>query len=284
MPAKTKKYGVVSSKGGVGKTTTVANLGAILADMGQRVLLVDADPQQSLSRVFGVIEQAPFGLTQLYKTANPDSCISKTEIINLDIVLNDDPSGDNGQIATFLRESVTHFQHLYVALEQLEGEYDYVIIDTQGAKGIIQESVIFASDILISPVKPQVLDSREFIFGTIELINKFQPKPGFVSITGRPLPPVRVLINMLDRSSNAAQICKHLRSEFAKTTDAQITVLDATIPDLQSYADAIGQGTPVHRHETSRRGPTPAALIVMKELVHELEPKLMDIEPNWKRV
>lgn len=282
MPAKT--FGVMCTKGGVGKTTACANLSAILADMGQRVLLVDADPQQSLSRVYPVETKAAFGLTQLYRNANPDGCISKTVISNLDIVINDDPGGDNGAISNFLRESVTHFQHLYVALQAVRDQYDYIFIDTQGAKGIVQESVIFAADILLSPVRPQVLDSREFIHGTVELINKFKPKPGFTSMTGRALPPVKVLINMWDRTSNADAISRHLRSEFDRQIDGHITVLNIVIPDLQVYAEAIGLGVPVHRHETTRRGATRSACATMLELVYELEPKLIGTEPSWSEL
>jgi len=279
MPAKT--FGVICTKGGVGKTTVSANLGAILADMGQRVLLVDADPQQSLSRVYPLHTQSPFGLTQLYRNANPKDCISKTVIANLDIVINDDPGSDNGAITNLLRESVTHFQHLYVALQVVRDQYDYILIDTQGAKGIVQESVIFAADILLSPVRPQVLDSREFIHGTVELINKFKPKPGFISMTGRPLPPVKVLINLWDRTSNADAISRYLRAEFDRQADGQITVLNTLIPDLHVYAEAIGLCMPVHRHEVTRRGVTRSANATMLELVYELEPKLIGMEPSW---
>jgi chromosome partitioning related protein ParA len=80
MPAKSKIYGIICTKGGVGKTTISANLGAILADMDQRVLLVDADPQQSLSRVYPIDQQANFGLTQVYRSASAAGCISKTAI------------------------------------------------------------------------------------------------------------------------------------------------------------------------------------------------------------
>ena len=72
-----KIFGIISTKGGVGKTTLTANLGAILADMGQSVLLIDADPQQTLSRYFDITEAAPFGLTQLFKASNPAKTISK---------------------------------------------------------------------------------------------------------------------------------------------------------------------------------------------------------------
>jgi chromosome partitioning related protein ParA len=231
MPAKT--YGVICTKGGVGKTTVTAFTGAILADMGQRVLLVDADPQQSLSRFYSIASQAPFGLSQLYRNANPEGCISKTTISNLDIVINDDSGGDNGAITNFLRESFTHIQHLHAALQTLSDQYDYILIDTQGAKGIIQESVIFASDILLSPVKPQVLDSREFIHGTVDLINKFKPKPGFTSMTGRALPPVKVLINMWDRTVNADQVSRYLRSEF----DRQIDGYNPRVTQNPNYED-----------------------------------------------
>ena len=279
MPAKT--YGVICTKGVVGKTTVTAFTGAILADMGQRVLLVDADPQQSLSRVYPIQAKAPFGLTQLYRNANPEGCISKTSILNLDIIINDDPGGDNGAITNFLRESFTHIQYLHAALQTICDQYDYILIDTQGAKGIIQESVIFASDILISPVQPQILDSREFIHGTVELINKFKPKPGFTSMTGRALPPVKVLINMWDRTVNADQVSRYLRSEFDRQIDGYITVLNTIIPRLKIYAEAAGKREPVHRHEQALATTTPA-LVTMMELIYELEPKLIGTEPTWE--
>lgn len=279
MPVKI--YGVICPKGGVGKTTVCANMGAILADMDQRVLLVDADPQQSLSRVYELEYKSAFGLTQLYQSASPVECISKTRIGNLDIVLNDDPKGDSGAIVNFLRESFTHSQHLHIAMQELKNQYDYILIDTQGAKGIIQETVIFAADVLLSPVKPQVLDSREFIRCTVDLINKFKTKHGIMSITGRSLPPLKVLINMWDRTSNADEISRHLRSTFDQQADGLIVVLSVFIPAFQVYAESIGLGVPVHRRETSRRGPSASALITMLELVYELEPKLIGIDPHW---
>lgn len=280
MPAKI--YGIVCTKGGVGKTTTGANTAAILADMGQRVLVIDTDPVQALSLLFPLSYKADFALTQLYRTANPENCISKTIYPNLDIVINDDPGGDSGHIVNFLRESVTHFQHLHIAVQTLKDNYDYIFIDTQGARGLIQESVVFASDVLFSPITPNVLDAREFLNGTVALINKFKPKPGFTSITGRPLPPVKVLINFWDKTNIANQVSRYLRSEFDKLVDGQVTVLTSIIPRLTVYREAVALGLPVHRLEQSRPGSSLPALQQMLELIYELEPKLIGIEPTWE--
>jgi len=59
------KFTVLSTKGGVGKTTLAANLGALMADMGLRVLLVDADVQPALSKYYRIKREAPFGLTKV---------------------------------------------------------------------------------------------------------------------------------------------------------------------------------------------------------------------------
>lgn len=278
-----KTYGINCTKGGVGKSTTAANLGGIVADMGKKVLLIDCDPQQSLSRWYPIVEKASFGLTRLFKNASAEGCISKTVIEGLDIVLNDDPSKDPA-IANFIRESVFNNFHLKNAIEELGDQYDYVFIDTQGAKGIIQESVLFASDIVLSPVQPNGLDAKEFIYGTLESYKVLIPKPGFPNITGRAAPPpLRVLINMADRTQMTENVVKQLRKRFDTEADHLISVLNTQIPDLTAYKEAAAARTPVHRYERSREGPTLSALQIMTKLVHELEPKLIDLSPSWKK-
>ena len=74
-------FGVVATKGGVGKTTVAANLGGLLADIGYRVLLIDADVQPSLSRYFALAHDADHGLTRMVMAGSltPD-CISQIEL------------------------------------------------------------------------------------------------------------------------------------------------------------------------------------------------------------
>ncbi|MCU7816015.1 MAG: ParA family protein [Candidatus Thiodiazotropha sp. (ex Rostrolucina anterorostrata)] len=181
-----KKYGVVSTKGGVGKTSICANLGGILADMGQRVLLVDGDFQQNLSSYYEIKHQASQGLKALITRADPTDCISSTRIDNLDIVLSDDP---HQKLLLWFRESSNNVYYLAAALKKLDDDYDYILIDSQGARGILQEAIILASDALLSPIIPDVLESREFMRGTVQMLQSLEPPPG-IAVPMAKVPPL----------------------------------------------------------------------------------------------
>jgi chromosome partitioning related protein ParA len=83
------KFTITSTKGGVGKTTLTANLGALLADMGLRVLLIDADVQPSLSKYFPLVAPQPAaGLTEVVVRGQvTPGCITPTVFPNLHIVV-----------------------------------------------------------------------------------------------------------------------------------------------------------------------------------------------------
>ena len=278
-----KTYGIVGTKGGNGKSTTSANLGGALADMGLKTLLIDCDPQKSLSQWYRLTEKAQFGVTQLFRSASTSGCISKTDIPLLDIIVNDD-TGKDSMIDAFMRESLYHFHNLKVAIEALGTQYDYVIIDTRGSKGLTQEAVMIASDVIVSPVQPNALDSKEFMAGTWQLYKQMIPKPGRPNLTGRATPPLlRVLINMADHTKLSGQIIQALRKRFDEEADYFASVLGTQIPDISAYAAAAAARLPVHRYETSRSGPTLSALQIMTKLVHELEPKLSDLRPTWQK-
>ena len=92
---------IISTKGGVGKTTTAANLGGFVADAGLRVLLLDLDVQPTLSSYFALNIRAPGGIYELLASneCNTNRLISHTAIANLDLVLSND---DHGQLNTLL--------------------------------------------------------------------------------------------------------------------------------------------------------------------------------------
>lgn len=281
MSSDTKRFGVISSKGGTGKTTTIANLGGILADLGLRTLLVDTDHQGSLSRYYPISKAASAGITQMIQRADATGCIGHTSIKNLDIVVNDDPKGDRGGlIIPFLQESTGHVLHLNYALDKLNGAYDVVLMDTRGASGIVQESVILAATELLSPVAPNYLDAREFVSDTVGILMRLAPAHGMPCINGRPLAQLKAVINKRERTNANTRIVQWLHEQF-EVSDGQVCVLATEIPKLSIYNESVGVAEPAHRLEIRRRGRTPSAHETLLALAYELIPEIQGRVPHW---
>lgn len=273
-----KTIGIVSTKGGVGKTSVTASIGAVLADMGQNVLMVDGDFQQSLSTYYGIAEKAPNGIVEFITKINPYNCVSKTNIENLDIVISNDPKA---KLLYWLKESTNNVYFLKAALNKIKemNIYDFILIDSQGASSIMQESIILASDLLVSPIVPEALDSQEFMRGTINMLNSLEPPVG-LAIPTPPIPPLKGLIYKQDRTGDSILIAQAIRKQFYELSNGKVSILDTFVPKLSAYAKAAARHEPVHRIETVRTGPTPSALEVYTDLVHELFPHLSDLKPD----
>jgi chromosome partitioning related protein ParA len=264
------KFTVTSTKGGVGKTTLTANLGALLADMGLRVLLIDADVQPSLSKYFPLAVAKPAaGLTEvIVRGAVTLPCITETLYQNLDIVISDDPEGN---LPHWLLNRIDRGFRLRFALQSPEvvDAYDCVLIDTQGAIGPLQDAAVLAADILVSPITPEILSAREFRDGTMELLDRLEPG----SALGASLGPMKAVIYRQDRSADARIIASGIREDFIKLK-GRVAVLETVVPHAKAYKEAATLRVPVHRHERKRDGPTPSAYTVMHQLAWELIPSL----------
>ncbi|MEQ6341549.1 MAG: ParA family protein [Gammaproteobacteria bacterium] len=145
------KVTVVSTKGGVGKTTLTANLGGLLADLGQKVLLIDADVQPSLSSYYPLAVRAPHGLSTLITRTVTDGVICSTAIARLDLVVSDDPEGELQNWVLRTPDGRVRLKHVLTALDAL---YDIILIDTQGTVGPLQDAAVLAADLLLSPTSP----------------------------------------------------------------------------------------------------------------------------------
>ena len=264
------KFTVLSTKGGVGKTTLTANLGAVLADMGLRVLLIDADVQPSLSKLFPREFNKPaYGLTEVLTSGEvSDECIARTIFANLDIIVSDDPEG---RLPHWLLTRIDRGFRLRMALKSptVAENYDCVLIDTQGAVGPLQDAAALAADILISPITPEILSAREFKDGTLELLERLEP----TSAMGATLGPMRAVIYRQDRTLDARVIANGIREDFIRL-QGKVTVLNTIVPHAKAYKEAATLRIPVHRHEVRRNGVTPSAHTVMHELAWELIPSL----------
>lgn len=152
MLMKTKVITIANHKGGVGKTTSTATLGAALALMGSRVLLIDLDAQQNLS----------FTLTQ---NEDPDQSVYDTLVNdaplpivgvgkNLDLV---PASLDLARAEIDMATKIAREGILKVALEEIKDNYDYILIDCPPSLGIVTTNALVASDQLYIPLTAEAL-------------------------------------------------------------------------------------------------------------------------------
>ena len=136
---------IISTKGGVGKTTTAANLGGLAADAGLRVLLLDLDVQPTLSSYYELAHRAPGGIYELLAFNERDlgQLVSRTVVAGLDLVLSNDHRGELNTLLLHAPDGRLRLRHLLPALAPL---YDLVLIDTQGARSVLLEMAVLASD------------------------------------------------------------------------------------------------------------------------------------------
>ena len=139
-----KSIAVANQKGGVGKTTTAVNLAAIIAKWGNRVLLVDADPQGNATSGIG-IQRGSFrrGLYHSLVLDEPLSgIILPTSIQSLSVV----PSNKDLAGAEVELVEIAHREfRLKRALESVESEYDYIIIDCPPSLGLLTLNALTAA-------------------------------------------------------------------------------------------------------------------------------------------
>jgi chromosome partitioning related protein ParA len=158
-------------------------------------------------------------------------------------------------------------RHLLPALAPL---YDLVLIDTQGARSVLLEMAVLASDKALSPVTPEILAARELQRGTLQLIDEIAPYRHLGIVP----PALQLLINRVHPVSSNAKLIKQALHEMFEG-HAGVHVLNTDVPAIEAYPRASTRGLPVHRIEY--RQPhgrvAPAALDTMQALAGELFPE-----------
>lgn len=219
---------IANQKGGVGKTTTVAALAGLLAQDGKRVLMVDLDPQASLSQYFGL---DPDGLSlsvyHLFAASEPVTAeqvrtiIQPTRFEHLHIL----PSMP--LLATVEKLSAVGGGKglvLKQAIDRVAVDYDYVLVDTPPTLGVLLVNALACADRLIIPVQTEYLALRglERMMRTLTMIGKSQQ---------REIPYV-VVPTLFDRRTQASVTCLQLlRDQYAGRMSDSVVGVDTRFRD-----------------------------------------------------
>jgi chromosome partitioning protein len=172
-PART--IALCNQKGGVGKTTSTINLGAALAEVGRRVLLVDFDPQGALSVGLGVqphqLERTVYNLL-MERSVGVEDVLLKTGVPGLDLL----PSNiDLSAAEVQLVGEVAREQTLKRVLSEVVDDYDFILIDCQPSLGLLTVNALTAADGVIIPLECEFFSLRGVAL-LIDTVDKVQDR------------------------------------------------------------------------------------------------------------
>ena len=241
---KCKVIAITNQKGGVGKTTTTVNLGVALAKEGKRVLLIDADPQASLTVSMGIskpddldislatvlqhiVDDQDYDLDMgiIHHNEGVDLLPSNIELSSFEISL----------VNTMSRELILK-NYLY----DIKQNYDYILIDCMPSLGMMTVNALSAADSVIIPSQPNFLSVKGLglLMRTISNVKrKLNPQ---LKIEG-------VLLTMVDsRTNNAKAVISSLRS-----TGGNLNIFKTEIPHSVRAAECSQIGKSIFEHDSN---------------------------------
>lgn len=238
---------VTNQKGGVGKTTTTANLGIGLARQGKKVLLIDLDPQASLTLSLGF--------------SNPDDLTPNITDVMQDIIINGEltekvvplknkegvdvlPANiELCSVEVVLVNAISRELVLKQYIDSIRKDYDYILIDCMPSLGMLTFNALCSADKVIIPAQPEFLSAKglEQLVKTIGRVKKRLNAD--LSIDG-------ILLTMVD---NRTRFAREVSDLIANTYGKITKVYETTIPRSIRAAETSAVGTSIFLHDPHGR-------------------------------
>jgi chromosome partitioning protein len=232
---------IANQKGGVGKTTTAVNLGAALAELDYRVLVIDLDPQGNATTGMGISHRNVEGSIYdvIMNDAPIDDCTEPTTVKNLFVVpaTIDLAGAEIELVPAFSREL-----KLRRALAQIAGSYDFTLIDCPPSLGLLTVNGLAASDDVIVPIQCE--------YYALEGLGQLLRNVALVKSNLNPALDVRgIVLTMYDaRTKLAEQVEREVRAHFGSK------VYRTVVPRTVRISEAPSFGQPVTVFDSTSRG------------------------------
>lgn len=236
-----KTIAIANQKGGVGKTTTSVNLGAGLALLGKKVLLIDIDPQGNTTSGVGINKaDVPNCIYDvLINEVHPREAINPTQIEGLDVI------GATIQLAGAeieLVPTISREVRLKKAIQLVKKDYDYILIDCPPSLGILTLNSLTAADSVLIPIQCEfyALEGLSQLLNTVRLVQKHLNTS--LEIEG-------VLLTMFDARTNLGiQVIEEVKKYF------QQKVYKTVIPRNVRLSEAPSHGQTIMTYDPRSKG------------------------------